>query len=252
MGWKELQSDEVYVTPAVAESNRFGFPVLNIQCGLKTNSPFDVLRKTLEEVDYQIAVVRYPAVFEDIGTKLSGLNLRQTYADSTVYWSSERVVKNPEPISSELRIFEISIHQLSDVISVIDSSFDNYRSHWHYNPRTKHLRMPAAYAEWVTNAMKWPDTTCYLMTHGDVPAGMAMTQIGEDFAEILLAGIAKNFQAKGLYQQLLQYVATDLRRKEMHQIVISTQSGNTNVQKAWARYGLLPALSIQTVHIERK
>jgi ribosomal protein S18 acetylase RimI-like enzyme len=90
------------------------------------------------------------------------------------------------------------------------------------------------------------------MTHGDVPAGMAMTQIGEDFAEILLAGIAKNFQAKGLYQQLLQYVATDLRHKEMDKFVISTQSGNTNVQKAWARYGLLPALSIQTVHIERK
>ena len=203
MGWKELQSDKVNVSMAEAESNRFGFSVLNIQCGLNSNPQKDALEKVLTATDCEITVFRYPTVLEDVGSKLSELNFRQTYADPTVYWSAENMTKIQGSKSSLIQIVEISHQQLSDVISVVNSSFENYRSHWHYNPRTKHLQMATAYAEWVTNSIQFPDTTCYLMTHSDVPAGMAMTHMGDGFVEILLAGVAKCYQGQGLYQHLL-------------------------------------------------
>ena len=112
--------------------------------------------------------------------------------------------------------------------------------------------MATAYAEWVTNSIQSSSNTCYLMTHSDVPAGMALTHSGDGFVEVLLAGVAKSYQGQGLYKYLLGHITVDSREKESHRVVISTQSGNVHVQKAWARFGLLPALSVQTVHIERK
>ena len=112
--------------------------------------------------------------------------------------------------------------------------------------------MAEAYSEWVTNFINRQDIYCYIINVGNDLAGMAMVQSSGEIAEILLAGIVREYQSQGLYQDLISYVEHDLRQKSAKQIVISTQSQNIRVQKSWARYGLVPQMSVQTMHVEKK
>ena len=251
MGWKELQSDEIHFGIATAETQRFGFPVLNVQCGVKVLENIESIGKTLIEQDYGLAVVRYPSSIETIGSLIASLDMRLTSADSTVYWSSSKETTFAAA-SSRVNIKQVGEDRLSDLVRAILSSFAGYRSHWHYNPRTNHVQMAEAYSEWVTNFINRQDIYCYIINVGNDLAGMAMVQSSGEIAEILLAGIVREYQSQGLYQDLISYVEHDLRQKSAKQIVISTQSQNIRVQKSWARYGLVPQMSVQTIHVEKK
>ena len=251
MGWKELQSDEIHFGIAAVETQRFGFPVLNVQCGVEVFENFDSIGATLTEQDYGLAVVRYPSNIETIGSLLASLDLKLTSTDSTVYWSSSKEATFTAA-TSRVDIQQVGADRLSDLLRTIFWSFDGYRSHWHYNPRTNHLQMAEAYSEWVTNFIDRQDIYCYVICVDNDLAGMAMVQSSGEIAEILLAGIVPNYQSHGLYQNLISHVEHDLRQKSVKQIVISTQSQNIRVQKSWARYGLVPQMSVQTIHVEKK
>lgn len=251
MGWKELQSDEIHFGIAAAETQRFGFPVLNVQCGVEVLENIVSIGKTLIEQDYGLAVVRYPSSIETIGSLIASLDLKLTSTDSTVYWSSSKVA-TITAASSRVDIQQVGPERLGDLITAVQSTFNDYRSHWHYNPRTNHLQMAEAYSEWVTSSINRHDVYCYIISLDNELAGMAMVQFAGEVAEILLAGIVRNYQSQGLYQNLISYVEHDLRQKNVTQLVISTQSQNIRVQKSWARYGLVPQMSVQTIHVEKK
>jgi ribosomal protein S18 acetylase RimI-like enzyme len=251
MGWKELQSGEIHFGIAAAETQRFGFPVLNVQCGVKVLENIESIGKTLIEQDYGLAVVRYPSSIETVGSLLASLDMKLISTDSTVYWSSSNKTTFAAA-SSRVDIQQVGVDRLSDLVRTILSSFAGYRSHWHYNPRTNHVEMAEAYSEWVTNFINRQDIYCYIISVGSDLAGMAMVQSSGEIAEILLAGIVREYQSQGLYQNLISYVEHDLRQKSAKQIVISTQSQNIRVQKSWARYGLVPQMSVQTIHVEKK
>lgn len=86
----------------------------------------------------------------------------------------------------------------------------------------------------------------------DEPAGFALTDTRDQVGEILLAGISREFQSKGLYKHLLAHIETEMHQYKVEELVISTQSQNSNVQKAWERYGLVPLLTVRTVHVENR
>jgi hypothetical protein len=252
MGWEELQSTEVFVAPGVAESRRFGLSVLNIQCGLLSGDKEDVLSDALISNRFDLAVVRYPSSLETFGICLTASDHRMIYADSTVYWgiSVRKEFSNEIPLN--VRVQRVSDEFLPQIESMIRSSFANYRSHWHYNPRTRDIRMEDAYFEWVSNKINQANSNCYLMFLDDQAVGFALTEVTNHFGDVLLAGIATDFQALGLYKYLLTQIEHDMALAEIEKMVISTQSQNIAVQKAWTRYGLLPLMTVQTVHIEKR
>lgn len=252
MGWEELQSKEVFVTPGVAESRRFGLQVLNIQCGLLAGDKEDILRDALVSNQFDLAVVRYPSSLETLGMCLSVADLRMIYTDSTVYWGISVRKGFSNEIPTNVKVQKVTDDFLLPIESLIRSSFSEYRSHWHYNPRTRDIRMEDAYFEWVSNKINQPSSSCYLMFLDDEPVGFALTEVSDHFGDVLLAGIATNFQALGLYKYLLTQIEHDMSLAEIQQLVISTQSRNLAVQKAWSRYGLLPLMTVQTVHIEKQ
>jgi ribosomal protein S18 acetylase RimI-like enzyme len=252
MGWEELQSKEVFVAPGVAESRRFGLQVLNVQCGLFSEDKRDGLANALTVNPFDLAVVRYPSSLEEFGLSLADLDHHVIYADPTVYWGIPVRKKFLNEIPGDLRIQRVNAEYLDQMESVIRSSFSGYRSHWHYNPQTKNIRMEDAYFEWVSHKINQPGSTCYLMFHHDEPAGFALTEVKGDFGDVLLAGIARDFQAMGLYKYLLTQIEYDMSMGEIQEMVISTQSRNTAVQKAWTRYGLIPLMTVQTVHFEKR
>ena len=84
------------------------------------------------------------------------------------------------------------------------------------------------------------------------PAGFAMTETREQVGEILLAGICTQFQSRDLYRHLLAHIENEMLSEKSAELVISTQSQNRNVQKAWDKYGLVPLMTVRTVHVENR
>ena len=252
MGWVELQSEEVVITPGVAESRRFGLQVLNIQCGLLFKNKEHLLSDALISNQFDLAIVRYPSSLETLGMCLTTSGHRVIYADSTVYWGISVRKEPSNEIPANIKVQRVNEEYMPQIESTIRSSFVNYRSHWLYNPRTRDIRMEDAYFEWTSNKINKSGSSCYLMFFNDEPIGFALTEITGHFGDILLAGITPNFQAKGLYKYLLTQIEYDMSLEEIQQMVISTQSQNIAVQKAWTRYGLFPLMTVQTAHLEKR
>lgn len=251
MGWHELQSGDILISEGIAESSRFGCRVLDIQCGQLASERSTEISKALVEREFDLAVVRFPSQLERVGIVLADSSHKVIFSDPTVYWGKTlRNDRTHDPLDG-VSFKNVGIDEIEKIEELIIDSFDKYRAHWHYNPRTAHLRMSDAYIEWVGNLIQHQHTNCYLMLVGDTPAGFAFTETRNSVCEILLAGISSRFQAQGLYGQLLAYVENSMISQRINNLVISTQSQNTNVQKAWVRSGLFPTMTIHNAHVEK-
>jgi GNAT superfamily N-acetyltransferase len=254
MSWLDLTSDRLVVSQGVAESTRFGISILNIRCGSELHNT-DQLLHELEDSPYDIAVVRYSSINSEVATRLNLEKYRFLVTDPTVYWTSPKVADDNLILTDPaLQVVEISASELGSVLKVIKSSFHDYKSHWHFNPKTKHIQMSEAYSEWVETTIGTASNHVFLMFNNESkdPIGMAMIKVFGDTLEILLAGISANHQGKGLYGGLLQHLEKFALRHNVNQVVISTQAGNINVQKAWTQQGWFPAMTVQTLHVEKK
>lgn len=254
MSWLDLTSNRLVVTQGVAESARFGMSVLNIRCGSELHNT-DQLWDELENSRYDLAVVKYPSTNTRLAMQLNLEKYSVCIADPTVYWMSQKML-TPQRVSHPqiVRVVEVSVSELDSVVRVIESSFAGYQSHWHFNPKTRHIQMAEAYSEWVQNIIGTPFSHTFLVFNDDSddPIGMAMINISGTTLEILLAGISATHQGKGLYGELLKYLTEFGSVRGVNQLVISTQAGNLNVQKAWIHQGWVPAMTVQTIHVEKK
>jgi ribosomal protein S18 acetylase RimI-like enzyme len=252
MGWQELQSNEVLVSSGDVESRRFGFQILNVQCGAQSEGRESELSQALSSEIYELAVVRYPVHLEGVAQLLATHGEKTIDADPTVYWGTPIRKDVPNRSPANIAIQRIDESALEIVEQVINSAFSGYRSHWHDNPRTQNIRMEDAYNEWVKNKITNNESRCYLMLVDREPAGFAMTETRELVSEILLAGICTQFQSRGLYRHLLAHIENEMFSEKSVELVISTQSQNRNVQKAWDKYGLIPLMTVRTVHVENR
>ena len=252
MGWQELQSTEVLVSSGDAESRRFGFRILNAQCGAQSEGKESELAQALSSESYELAIVRYPVHLEGVAQLLATYGEKTIDADPTVYWGTPIRKDVPNRSPANIAIQRIDESALEIVEQVINSAFSGYRSHWHDNPRTQNIRMEDAYNEWVKNKITKNESRCYLMFVDGEPAGFAMTETREQVGEILLAGICTQFQSRGLYRHLLAHIENEMLSEKSAELVISTQSQNRNVQRAWDKYGLVPLMTVRTVHVENR
>jgi hypothetical protein len=85
-----------------------------------------------------------------------------------------------------------------------------------------------------------------------VVVGVATASSAESEWEIELAGIVPDRQRGGLYAHLLRGIHDGARHAGADRVVISTQSHNIGVQRAWARLGYEPIDAIETVHLVRE
>jgi ribosomal protein S18 acetylase RimI-like enzyme len=240
------------VSSGDVESRRFGFQILNAQCGAQSEGRESELSQALSSEIYELAVVRYPVHLEGVAQLLATHGEKTIDADPTVYWGTPIRKDVPNRSPANIAIQRIDESALEIVEQVINSAFSGYRSHWHDNPRTQNIRMEDAYNEWVKNKITNNESRCYLMLVDREPAGFAMTETRELVSEILLAGICTQFQSRGLYRHLLAHIENEMFSEKSVELVISTQSQNRNVQKAWEKYGLIPLMTVRTVHVENR
>jgi ribosomal protein S18 acetylase RimI-like enzyme len=237
----EVRSSEV-------ETKRFGFSFgrcsVPISSGVK---PAEIAR-AIESRDADITVLRYPADrvtwFDQLARELGNRVL--IHADNLVYWGlAVGNGRQPDEIEGIHTAEPADSEMIGDLTTAI---FDGYSGHYTANPLLSASAADAGYRDW---AMRTPLRDAVMLYDGGSPIGMATTQPGPDHVEILLAGVIPTHQGIGRYHHLLQGVENRARHSSTSEVVISTQAHNIAVQRSWARYGFLPMISINTLHVIR-
>jgi GNAT superfamily N-acetyltransferase len=109
----------------------------------------------------------------------------------------------------------------------------------------------AGYQEWARVTASDPTAIAVVLLVEGEPVGMATASRSGDEVDILLAGVVRAFQGRGLYPHLLERVRSVAERSGVPRVVISTQSSNVRVQSIWSRLGWRPYRTVETAHLVR-
>ncbi len=251
-----------------AESQRFGTSVSRLSLGTGWSQHFstinevaDSVRTQFERCDSDVVIMRYPSEVAEFPSLSVPPGWRMLPAGSLMYWGAalESYVEAhlPNDMSSE-RLLDSASERSSGygqrALEIITDSFNGYTNHYSANPLFDHKLVTAGYLEWAAKTISSPSGYACVLSQNDRIIGVATVVASEDdkgVDEIELAGLSGTAQGQGRYRYLLDAVVRSARDKGKRKIVISTQSHNIRVQRAWARAGLLPYLSVETVHCVR-
>src|SRR5690606_14805516 len=180
-------------------------------------------------------------------------------AGSLTYWSAATGdITSPTPVPG-LEVDSLSrlpdeAERAAVVEVVVADSFSGYGNHYAANPLLDRDAALAGYQEWARrSALANPDDALVLLLDRRV-VGLA-TLLDSDapggHVEVLLAGLTTDAQGRGRYGTLFAGIVRAASARGRREVVISTQSHNVRVQRAWARLGLRPFAAVETVHAVR-
>jgi GNAT superfamily N-acetyltransferase len=180
-------------------------------------------------------------------------------ADTLTYWEIPAGVlsENQQALPTGFRCDPATTHgqdATAAVIEIVRDSFRSYGNHYLANPALDPDLALAGYVEWALGSLEREPDNVLILTDGRRPVGLATMEqdsTGHDL-EVLLAGIAADHQARGLYRHLFDRIDRAAVDRSCHRIVISTQVHNVKVQRAWAKMGLRPFAAITTIHAVRR
>lgn len=238
----------VEVSLSEVESIRFGYQIGRCTVPMMSSvNPIDVALE-IRNSEAEITVLRYPADrvnwFDLLARQLVDHVL--LHADTLAYWELSVGSANPPEV-----LENISTGYATDAAMTGDLAtriFAEYSNHYSANPLLSTEAVAAGYREW---AMRTPLPDSLILFMNGSPIGMATIETTPDQIEILLAGVIPEQRSRGLYQHILRAIESRAEEDSVSRVVISTQSHNTVVQRAWARYGFLPLATILTVHVVR-
>lgn len=242
-------SSAVGRAPSAAESARFGHEVERVTVGERwadALSPDELAAAVAAEVASSTArtiVLRYPARAVALARSLPATGRAVHPAGTLLYWeaSTDDAVGDPA-------VRELVADDAEAALAVIADSFGGYVNHYAANPLIAPDAVTDGYREWAATTLASAGSRVFGIDVDDVLAGVATVEAGDPW-DILLAGMATGFQGRGLYPRLVRGVLAAAAADGRPRVVISTQSHNIAVQRAWARLGFVPMSAIETVHL---
>lgn len=235
---------------SAAESARFGLEIT--RAVVPRDTPVDALpalAASIEQSSADIVILRTPAERSDAAA-LTPRGYRALPAGTLVYWEGRLDrVRDVEPRAG-LTTRPVGAADREQVADLIARIFDGYRNHYSADPLLDDALAATGYAEWAERTVLGAQSGSVILDDGGSPRGVATASSGGEW-EIELAGILPEHQRGGLYAHLLRGIHESARAAGAERVVISTQSHNIGVQRAWARLGYEPIDAIETVHLVR-
>jgi hypothetical protein len=275
MAWDDLTRTGVTYAPSPIESARFGISVGRITVGYALADAPDGHQRASRELTALIAqsndavlIVRYPAQAISLGAAIAGAAGRDVVpAGELTYWGANvKPILDAAPVVSSGDLDVVTAEDLTkqhhassdEVFRIVDEivgdSFADYASHYLANPLFDRDGALRGYQDWARRSFDRSDGGVILRQSG-TPIGIAtftMSADGRSHLEVLLAGLVSAAQGRGHYAVLVAECAATARRRDRARLIISTQTHNIRVQRAWSRLGLRPFAAIETVHAIRQ
>jgi len=255
VGWTDAHDRSVTLVPSASESARFGHPVerLTVGAGWTESMSREQLGSRLRDLatgsTATTIILRYPAQANFVVTELGGVNREVYPAGSLLYWERDTAGQSADPAVSLLDQ-PLAPLVAAEALAVIADSFEGYVNHYHANPLIEETAVTEGYLEWAGNSLVADTGKVFVVRDGDEIAGVATIDASEPgYWEILLAGMATSAQGKGLYLRLVRGVLAAAAEVGVPRVLISTQTHNIAVQRAWAKLGFSPVAAVETVHL---
>jgi RimJ/RimL family protein N-acetyltransferase len=263
MAWTDYSAGLGEIVPSPYDTARFGYAISRITVGTRWRESAASVSELANALWTRVAIdpadivfVRYPSSL--IGLPTAGIAMPDRTllpAGSIVYWSCDvrAARQKPLPDGIDVAVPEVG-SRAGPFLDALEDAFTDYTSHYSANPLFDASLIPVGYREWAETTLSSSAGRLYGLIERDVPTGVAITRLldtPEAVIEIELAGIVTDAQGHGRYRHLLDAICHDAREAGVNRIVISTQSDNIRVQRAWASAGYKPELSIDTVHAVR-
>ncbi|MDR8414575.1 GNAT family N-acetyltransferase [Nonomuraea sp. 3-1Str] len=248
MAWNDvIEARTVRAVPSPLESARFGRPVERLTVGAGSESTIDAVRAAVQASDADVVVLRYPAEHVGWFAELTGLGRTALFADCLVYWSLRAGQGRPPAPAPGLHTAPLGAPDA--VGTLVADIFAAYGNHYLADPLFDAAAALEGYQEWAVRSAA--EGGCLALDDGAHVLGLATLEDSGPRTEILLAGVVPAARGRGLYAHLLKAVEDHAVARGAGEVVISTQSHNTRVQRAWARYGFAPVQTHVTVHLVR-
>lgn len=249
MSWADLLTAEsVTAGTSPLDSQRFGRSISRITVPTSWEGDVENILGEIEKQAADVCIVRYPARNQTWFSAILGCRGDVVLADTLVYWSLDvGSGRAPKPSSDVVTAGGVDPKVIDDLVTEV---FSRYANHYAANPLFSQELVLEGYRDWVRRSAESGHMTS-LWVDADI-AGFATHEDTSGVREILLAGVTPRHQARGLYAHLIAGEEAGAAGSGAELLVISTQGHNTNVQRAWARYGFEPVEAFLTVHVTRR
>jgi ribosomal protein S18 acetylase RimI-like enzyme len=234
------------------ESKRFG---MNIYRGQYDVFSINEIEHIVDNVDYDIIIVRYPTstIYEHY--RLNNLKKSKIiHADSLVYYSAPLQEINILPLRNNL-IFE-TIGSANDSLldHVVETIFSGYQNHYYANPCLSRSAIIEGYLEWAKSFTKTDDEgVTWLIKDGITLETVAFLACyfnkKNSVCDLKLGGVMPSFSGKGIYADFVRYAQNYFKNRNIKTMITSTQLQNIAVQRAWQKHGFRFDKSYETYHI---
>ncbi|MFT4617770.1 MAG: hypothetical protein ACI9DE_002044 [Halioglobus sp.] len=240
----------IIVEPSSSESARFGLAVARAQFD-DCDEPVSADQLALAVADYDVVIVRAPASRRDLGAQFASVVSHALIpADHLCYWKWEPSRFTPRDAPQGFLLGEGA--DMSELEELVRDSFRSYGNHYRANPLFDRDAALDGYCEWVERLIAGGASCLVLRSADRVAVGFGLIDWSGDSPDVRLAAMAHASQGRGLYGSVLSGLMSETLRRGHDRLLISTQSDNVRVMRAWARLGLLPETTMATHHLVRR
>ena len=242
----------VLAVRSAVESNRFGIKIDRMNIPQRSEVTDQQVADLCRLSDADLIVLRFPKERCDLPGLISVIEHRDAFlADELVYYSRPIIV--PEDLLNVSSEYECEVadekHRgaIEDFAQVV---FTNYRSHYRANPKLNRDSILKGYIEWAVSGLDCSKkTTSLVLDASKRIVGFALVAVDGDNAEIELNGVLPEYQGRGVFGLQLDWLNSHFARRNVKELVISTQIENVNAIKAWIKSGFQFEFSLSTYHI---
>jgi GNAT superfamily N-acetyltransferase len=133
--------------------------------------------------------------------------------------------------------------------AIARASFAGFFGHYHADPRLDPIAATEGYVEWASSALADAASVVLVSeTDGSLSGFLTAKKLDAKTWEIVLNGVAPEFQRRGIYAALFREIGCRARREGASELLVSTQLSNIAPQKVWTRAGLEIDHAVYTFH----
>jgi len=224
------------------DSRRFGIRIFRARVD-DVPAAADLLQFA-QSADLDLLIVRCPV--EAIATAQALERSGAFLTDTLVYYRGSTDKFEPSPTAC------VRLCQTGDraaLEAVARASFSTFFGHYHADPRLDPVAATEGYVQWASSGLTDPASVVLVCeTEGRLSGFLTAKNLDGKTWEVLLNGVAPEFQHRGLYAALFREIGRRARAQGASQVLVSTQLANMAPQKVWTRAGLEPDHAVHTFH----
>jgi len=253
------------VTASASETSAFGFSVERLTIGGAWQSDAkdaaDLAARVtalLEASSANTIILRFPSEIVEIARMPDLAGRRFRHAGTLLYWEDRLVDGGAVSAGIDVDVFRGDGSQQppgfqDSAAALIADSFDGYLNHYAYNTTIPQAIARDGYIDWARRTIADPAGAAIILRDAAGASAVATLRFHGEGAtmigEVELAAVATDRQGAGVYRDLWMAIRDTARQAGAERVIISTQANNIRVQRAWARLGLVPLASFDTIHV---